>query len=48
MDVGHVRTSVDLALDEVEIGVQLETKGPTHCREVVKELESAGYRVTEA
>lgn len=48
IDVGHVRTSIDLAVDEVEIGVQLETKGPAHCREVVAELKSAGYRVTEA
>ena len=31
----HVRTGGDLALDEVEIEVQVETKGPDHCAQVV-------------
>ncbi|GGC15573.1 threonine ammonia-lyase [Cellulomonas carbonis] len=47
MHVGHVRTGVDLAIDEVEIGVQVETRGPRHCAEVVDHLRAAGYRVTE-
>jgi threonine dehydratase len=47
MDVGHVRTGANLAIDEVEIGVQLETKGSEHRSQVIEELRAAGYRVTE-
>jgi threonine dehydratase len=47
MDVGHVRTGANLAIDEVEIGVQLETKGSEHRTQVIEELRAAGYRVTE-
>lgn len=47
MHVGHVRTGVDLAIDEVEIGVQVETRGPRHCTAVLEHLRAAGYRVTE-
>ena len=46
MHVGHVRTAVDLAVDEVEIEVQVETRGPDHCAEVVERLRDAGYRVS--
>jgi len=48
MDVGHVRTRVDLAIDEVEIEVQLETKGPEHCRQVLEHIRAAGFRVMPA
>jgi threonine dehydratase len=48
MDVGHVRTRVDLAIDEVEIEVQLETKGPEHCRQVLEHIRAAGFRVLPA
>ncbi|KGM10975.1 threonine dehydratase, partial [Cellulomonas bogoriensis 69B4 = DSM 16987] len=48
MHVGHVRTGVDLAIDEVELGVQVETRGPAHCREVVEHLRAVGYRAREA
>jgi threonine dehydratase len=47
MDVSHVRTGIDLAVDEVEIDVQVETRGPTHCAEVRGRLRDAGYRVME-
>ena len=47
MHVGHVRTGVDLAIDEVEIGVQVETRGRAHCADVLAHLRGAGYRVTE-
>jgi threonine dehydratase len=47
MHVSHVRTAVDLAVDEVEIEVQVETRGPAHCAEVVERLRAAGYRVRE-
>lgn len=46
--VGHTRTGIDLAFDEVELGVQLETRGPEHRADVVSRLRDAGYRVTEA
>ena len=46
MHVGHVRTAVDLGIGDVEIAVQLETKGPEHCEQVVADLRTAGYRVT--
>ena len=47
MHVGHTRTGVDLGVDEVEIGVQIETRGPVHCAQVLAHLRGAGYRVTE-
>jgi threonine dehydratase len=47
MHVGHTRTGVDLAIDEVEIGVQVETRGPAHCGEVLEHLRRAGYRVSD-
>ena len=45
--VGHVRTGVDLAIDEVEVGLQVETRGAVHSAEVVERLRAAGYRVSE-
>lgn len=47
MHVSHVRTGVDLALDEVAIDVQVETKGSEHCAQVLTCLREAGYRLTE-
>lgn len=48
MHLSHVRTAVDLAVDEVEIEVQVETRGADHCVEVVARLHDAGFRVREA
>ncbi|GEN79669.1 threonine ammonia-lyase [Actinotalea fermentans] len=48
MHVSHVRTAIDLGVDEVEIEVQVETRGPAHCTEVVARLTAAGFRVREA
>lgn len=45
--VGHVRTGVDLAIDEVEVGLQVETRGPQHSAEVVDRLRATGYRVSD-
>lgn len=47
MHLSHVRTSVDLAVDEAEIEVQVETRGPEHCAEVVARLRDAGYQVRQ-
>ncbi|MFI6287089.1 threonine ammonia-lyase [Streptomyces sp. NPDC051018] len=45
LDVSHVRTDPRLGLTEVEVELQLETKGPEHCDEVAAALREAGYRV---
>jgi len=45
MHVEHTRAGVDLSVDEVEISMQLETRGTEHCREVLDALRTAGYRV---
>ena len=47
MHVSHVRTQVELAVDEVAIEVQVETKGPDHCAAVMHALRTAGYRLTD-
>ncbi len=44
LEVEHGRTAATLSVDEVEIGVQLETKGPEHCESVLARLAEAGYR----
>lgn len=45
VEVGHVRTAADLAVDEVDIAVECETNGAEHCRQVLSELQHQGYRV---
>ena len=47
MHVSHVRTGVDLEIDEVEIEVQVETKGPEHCARLLQALRDAGFRLAE-
>ncbi|MGV9317046.1 threonine ammonia-lyase [Streptomyces sp. NPDC003691] len=46
LDVSHVRTDPRLGLTEVEVELQLETKGPDHCDEVAAALRAEGYAVT--
>jgi threonine dehydratase len=46
LDVEHQRTGRRLHLDEVEVLLQLETRGGEHSEEVVAHLESARYVVT--
>ncbi|MGW1276369.1 threonine ammonia-lyase [Streptomyces tsukubensis] len=46
LDVSHVRTDPRLGLAEVEVELQLETKGPDHCDEVADTLRNEGYAVT--
>jgi threonine dehydratase len=43
LEVEHVRTSPKLSVDEVEIGLRLETQGPDHCQQVLAALRAAGY-----
>ncbi|MCF4120054.1 threonine ammonia-lyase [Antribacter sp. KLBMP9083] len=43
--VEHTRTDVSLAVSEVWVNIQLETKGPEHCGAVVERLRGTGYEV---
>jgi threonine dehydratase len=43
LEVEHVRTNATLGLDEVEIAVQVETKGPPHIEQVLQVLRAQGY-----
>ena len=43
LDVTHERTGPKLHLDEVEVALQLETRGPAHCQAVLAGLRAAGY-----
>ena len=47
LDVVHQRTSSHLHIGEVEVALQLETRGPEHADEVRTHLRGAGYPVTE-
>jgi threonine dehydratase len=46
LDVIHERTSETLPLDQVEVVLQLEMRGPEHREEVLKRLTSGGYAPT--
>jgi threonine dehydratase len=43
LEVEHVRTDARLRVDEVEVALQLETRGAEHCDEVIARLQEAGY-----
>ncbi|MFI9511111.1 threonine ammonia-lyase [Nocardia sp. NPDC052566] len=45
VDVSHSRTGAWLAVDEVEVSLTLETRGPTHRDDVLHALENAGFAV---
>lgn len=45
LSVGHVRTDSTLAVDEVDIAVEIETRGADHCTAVIDHLHSEGYSV---
>ncbi len=45
--VDHAHTGAGLAVDEVEISVQVETRGPVHAEEVVGRMRGCGYRLVE-
>jgi threonine dehydratase len=47
IDVAHARISADLSLDEVEVHLQLETRGEPHAETVLARLRERGYRVFE-
>ena len=43
VEVEHMRTDPRLRVDEVEVRLQLETRGEEHCEEVLARLRAAGY-----
>jgi threonine dehydratase len=43
LEVEHARTGPRMSVDEVEIGLRLETQGPEHCEQVLSALRAAGY-----
>jgi len=43
LDVEHMRTNPRLSVDEVDIYVQIETRGGTHTDQVLTRLRKAGY-----
>jgi threonine ammonia-lyase medium form len=45
LEVEHIRTGTTITVDEVEIGLQLETQGKQHCEEVLMALRSKGYQL---
>ena len=47
LDVVHERTSGTLRLDEVEVHVQAETRGPEHAGAVLARLREHGYQVEQ-
>jgi threonine dehydratase len=46
LDVAHERLAPRLHVDEAEVVLQVETRGPAHCDEVIAALRSAGYTLT--
>jgi threonine dehydratase len=47
LEVMHERTSAHLHLDEVEVVVQVETRGVAHADRVLARLRECGYHVSE-
>ena len=45
VEVNHVRTTSGLAVDEVQIAVELETRGTAHRHQVLTALRDKGYRL---
>mgnify|MGYP002621238884 FL=1 len=45
LDVVHERMGPRLRLDEAEVLLHLETKGPDHCEEVLSALRGDGYKL---
>ncbi|HET9897756.1 MAG TPA: threonine ammonia-lyase [Streptosporangiaceae bacterium] len=45
LDVAHERVSASLAIEEVEVMLQLETRGPEHKEEIIAALRATGYQL---
>ncbi len=46
LEIEHLRTTPKLHLDEVEVAIQIETRGPRHCDDVLARLRAAGYTLS--
>ncbi len=46
LDVVHARFTPHLRVDEVEVQLQVETRGPGHCDGVIGQLRKSGYTLT--
>ncbi|MEO6021491.1 MAG: threonine ammonia-lyase [Knoellia sp.] len=45
LEVEHIRTGHEINVDEVEIALRLETRGPEHCERVLAAMRAKGYIV---
>jgi threonine dehydratase len=45
IELSHARIDADLSLDEVEVHLQLETRGDSHAELVLARLRERGYRI---
>jgi threonine dehydratase len=45
LDVVHERTGMSLSIDEVEVALQVETRGPEHRERVLSRLADGGYPI---
>jgi threonine dehydratase len=45
LDVMHERVTPRLRVDEVEVLLQVETRGPAHCDDVISQLRQDGYQL---
>jgi len=43
IEVLHERVTADLNVDEAEVMLQVETRGPDHCDTVISQLRKTGY-----
>jgi threonine dehydratase len=48
LDVAHARAFADISVRDVDIEMQLETRGRAHMDAVVERLRAAGFAVREA
>jgi threonine dehydratase len=46
LEVSHERLVPSLRVDEVEVVLQIETRGPEHCEDVKSRLRADGYRLS--
>ncbi len=45
LEIEHIRTGPQINVDEVEIALRLETRGPEHCERVLAAMRAKGYTV---
>jgi threonine dehydratase len=43
LDAVHERVTPGLHVDEVEVLLQVETRGPGHCDDLISQLRESGY-----